>query len=365
MEQRRLGRSDLQVSALALGTMTFGAAGRYEAAGSVDIRAARRQLDLALDASVTFVDTANAYSAGRSEEVLGEILAGRRDRVVLATKGGMPMGDGPEERGLSRAHVLEQCDASLRRLRTDWIDLYQVHAWDGLTPLPETLEALQSLVASGKVRRLGCSNFSAWHLLKAQAIAGSLGLEPFISEQVYYSLLGREAEYELIPAAIDQGLGVIVWSPLAGGLLSGKYRRGGKRPANARTWPLPPVADEERLYAIVDELDAVALARGATPAQIAISWLLSRPGVSTVLIGARTEEQLRANLAAAELRLEAGELERLDGLTRLPLLYPYWLQARATAPRLGDADLALHRQWLGKDDPGLSGHVRLAGGSYV
>ena len=229
MEHRQLGRSGLKVSVLCLGTMGFGGGGKFAKVGEGDVAARQRQLDLCLDAGVTFVDTANAYSGGVSEEIVGKAIGDRRDRIVLATKARFPMGDGPNDEGLSRHHLIAECEASLRRLGTDYIDLYQVHEWDGLTPLEETLEALDTLVRSGKVRYVGCSNFSGWQMTKALGISDRLGYQRFVSTQVYYSLQARDIEYEIVPACLDQGLGILVWSPLAGGLLSGKYRRGQER----------------------------------------------------------------------------------------------------------------------------------------
>src|SRR5215467_1662431 len=231
MEFRQLGRSGLRVSTLTMGTMTFGGRGAFASVGNTDVLGARRQIDQCLDAGVNLIDTADIYSFGESEEILGEALEGRRDRVLIATKARMMMGEGPNDSGLSRHHLIKACEASLRRLRTDHIDLYQVHEWDGQTPLEETLRALDDLVRSGKVRYVGASNYTSWQLMKAVGIAGRLDLAPLVSHQVYYSLQAREAEYELIPLAVDQGLGLLVWSPLAGGLLSGKYRRGEQAPA--------------------------------------------------------------------------------------------------------------------------------------
>jgi aryl-alcohol dehydrogenase-like predicted oxidoreductase len=245
---------------------------------------------------------------------------------------------------VSRHHLISACEASLRRLGTDYIDLYQLHQWDGLTPLEETLEALETLVQAGKVRYVGCSNYSGWHLLKALGVADRRGLPRFVSEQIYYSLQSRDAEYELIPAAIDQGLGVLVWSPLAGGLLSGKYRRGEEGPGGSRhltEWDEPPVPDPDGLFDIVDALLDIASDHDASAAQVALAYLLAKPAVTSVIIGARTEEQLGDNLLAAELELSERELERLDELSRPRLLYPYWHQAKTAADRLGPADLSL------------------------
>jgi len=344
MEYRQLGRSGLRVSALTLGTMTFGGAGPFASVGNIDVTGARRLIDRCLDAGVNLIDTADIYSFGLAEEIVGEAIEGRRDRVLIATKARMSMGVGPNDGGLSRLHLIEACEASLRRLRTDHIDLFQVHEWDGQTPLEETLEALDGLVRSGKVRYVGCSNYTGWQLLKALGVSDRRGYERFVSEQIYYSLQAREAEYELVPAAIDQGLGILVWSPLAGGLLSGKYRRGGQGPEGARQvsgWDEPPVRDPEALYDTVEVLVEIAEARGLSAAQVAIAWLLGRPAVSSVIIGARTEEQLADNLAAAYLELDTGERARLDAITHPPLLYPYWHQARGASDRLSPADLSL------------------------
>jgi aryl-alcohol dehydrogenase-like predicted oxidoreductase len=343
MEYRQLGRSGLRVSVLTFGTMTFGARGAFTKTGNTDLAGARRQIDMCLDAGVNLADTANVYSHGASEEVLGEALEGRRNRMLIATKARMRMGDGPNEAGLSRQHLIAECEASLRRLRTDHIDLYQVHEWDGQTPLEETVAALDRLVADGKVRYLGCSNYAGWHLMKALAIADARHKERFVSQQIYYSLQAREAEYELVPISLDQGVGILVWSPIAGGLLSGKYRRGQPMPEgrHLQNWGEPPVRDEAQFYAIVDELVAIGAARGVSPAQVALAWLLGRPAVTSLIIGARTDQQLADNLAAAELRLSPEERQRLDRVSAPPLLYPYWHQAKTAADRLGPADLSL------------------------
>src|SRR5215211_2889558 len=349
MEYRQLGRSGLRVSTLTLGTMTFGGGGKFANVGSTDVDGARRQVDMCLDAGINLFDTADVYSDGLSEEILGQALAGRRDRVLVATKARMPMGDGPNDAGLSRHHLVTQCEASLRRLGTDWIDLYQVHEWDAQTPLEETLQALDDLVRAGKVRYVGCSNYAGWQLMKALGVAERRGLGRFVSQQVHYTLQAREAEYELVPIAIDQGLGVLVWSPLAGGLLSGKYRRGQPGPQESRLlagWDEPPVRDQDKLYDIVEVLVGVAKDRGVSPAQVALAWLLERPAVTSVIIGARTEEQLVDNLGAADLSLTAEELARLEEVSRPPLLYPYWHQAKTAIDRLGPADLSLLAPYL-------------------
>ncbi|HET8757998.1 MAG TPA: aldo/keto reductase [Solirubrobacteraceae bacterium] len=344
MEYRPLGSSGLRVSALTLGTMTFGGRDNFAAVGSTDVAAATRQVDLCLDRGVNFIDTANVYSGGLSEDIVGQAIKGRRDRVVLATKARMPMGDGPNDAGLSRHHLIAECEASLRRLQVDHIDLYQVHEWDGETPLEETLAALDALVQSGKVRYVGISNYAGWQLMKALAIADSYGFVRPVTQQIFYSLQARDAEYELVPIAVDQGIGILVWSPLAGGLMSGKYRRGVDPPAGSRhltDWNEPPVRNEEQVYDVIDALVEIGEGHGVSAAQVALAWLLDRPGVVSVIVGARTEEQLADNLGAADLELSDGERDRLEELSRPPLLYPYWHQAKTARDRLSEADLTL------------------------
>jgi aryl-alcohol dehydrogenase-like predicted oxidoreductase len=254
------------------------------------------------------------------------------------------MGDGANDAGLSRHHLIAECEASLRRMNVDYIDLYQVHEWDGQTPLEETMEALDTLVQSGKVRYAGASNYSGWQLMKALAAADRRGYRRFVTHQIYYSLQAREAEYELVPLAVDQGVGILVWSPLAGGLLSGKYRRGVEGPAGSRQltdWDEPPVRDQEKLYDIVDALVEIGEGHGVSAAQVAIAWLLTRPGIVSVIVGARTDEQLADNLGAVDLQLSDDELARLEEVSRPPLIYPHWHQAKTAADRLSEADLAL------------------------
>ncbi len=327
-----------------MGTMTFGGQGAFANVGSTGVQDARRQVDQCLEAGVNLIDTADVYSGGLSEDIVGQVLAGRRDKVLVATKVRMPMGAGPNDAGLSLHHIVSGCEASLRRLATDHIDLYQLHEWDGLTPLEETLQALDLLVNSGKVRYVGASNYAGWQLMKALGTADKLGLPRFVSQQIYYSLQARDAEYELIPAAVDQGLGVLVWSPLAGGLLSGKYRRDVQAPAGSRQltdWNEPPVRDQETLYDTVDSLIAIGAEHGVSAAQVALAYLLGKPAVTSLVIGARTEEQLADNLAAADLVLTDEEWERLDKTSAPPLIYPYWHQAKTASDRLSTADLTL------------------------
>jgi aryl-alcohol dehydrogenase-like predicted oxidoreductase len=344
MEYRQLGRSGLKVSVLTMGTMTIGGQGKFAQVGAVGLADARRQIDLCLDAGVNLIDTANIYSTGASEEIIGEALGGKRKNgVLIATKARFSMTDLPNDGGLSRYHLVRECEASLKRLKTDVIDLYQVHEWDGLTPLEETLDALDILVRQGKIRYIGCSNYSGWHLMKALGISDRALSQRFISQQIHYTLEAREAEYELIPISLDQGLGILVWSPLAGGLLSGKHRRN-KAPDGTRQlagWPEPPIRDEDRLWRIVDTLVEIGEARGVSAAQVALAWLLGRPAVTTVIIGARTEAQFKDNLAAAALTLTAAERKRLDEVSAPPILYPYWHQLWTAKDRLGAADLSL------------------------
>lgn len=349
MEYRVLGRSGLKISVLTFGTMLFGAESFFTKAGSVDAAAAARQLDLCIDAGVNIVDTANVYSTGRSEEVLGEVLQGRREKLLVATKVRFPMGKGPNDEGLSRHHVIAECEASLRRLKTDRIDLYQMHEWDGLTPIDETMEALDTLVKAGKVRYIGASNFSGWHLMKAMESARANRYTPLVSQQIYYTLQSRDAENELVPVSIDQGLGILVWSPLAGGLLSGKYRRGLDTPEGTRhfqDWGEPPVHNQEQLYDTIEVLVDIAKAREVSAAEVALAWLLGRPAVTSLVIGARNDEQLKTNLRAASLKLSDEERARLDAVSQVPLQYPYWHQANTAAARLGEAELSLIRPHL-------------------
>ena len=349
MEYRTLGASGLRVSTLTMGTMTFGGLDKFQQVGSTGVDEARLQVDMCLEAGVNLIDTADVYSDGLSEEIVGQVVKDRRDEVLLATKVRMGMGDGPNSAGLSRHHIISGCEDSLRRLGTDHIDLYQVHEWDGQTPLEETLDALDLLVRSGKVRYVGASNYASWQLMKALGTAERHGLPRFVSQQIHYSLQAREAEYELVPLSVDQGLGILVWSPLAGGLLSGKYRRAQQPPAGSRhltDWNEPPVHDEGKLYDTVEALLAVGEELGVSAAQVALAWLLGRPGVSSVVIGARTSEQLADNLAAADLVLSGEQRARLDEVSRPPLLYPYWHQAATAGDRLSPADLTLLGPYL-------------------
>jgi aryl-alcohol dehydrogenase-like predicted oxidoreductase len=352
MEYRQLGRSGLRISTLALGTMTFGGKGNFSAVGATGLEGARRQIDMCLDAGVNLIDTADVYSQGAAEEIVGQAIKGKREGLLLSTKVRMPMGSGPNDAGLSRYHIINGVEASLRRLGTDHIDIYHVHEWDGETPLEETMETLDTLVRSGKVRYLAASNYSGWQLMKALAVADAHGYQRFVAQQIYYSLEARDAEYELVPLAIDQGLGILVWSPLAGGLLSGKFRRNQEQPENSRQlsaeWNEPPVRDEDKLYDTIEVLVDVAKAHGTSAAQVALAWLLGRPAVTSLIIGARTDEQLSDNLAAANLVLSADERAALDKVSAPELIYPHWHQVNTASDRLGAPDLAWLGQYLSK-----------------
>jgi aryl-alcohol dehydrogenase-like predicted oxidoreductase len=350
MEYRQLGRSGLKISLHSLGTMNFSGEGFFGMAGSVTIKDANRMVDIAVDHGVNMLDTSNAYTRGKSEEALGEVLKGRSDQLMVGTKVRFAMGDGPNEQGLSRFHIVQQAEASLKRLKRDHIDLYFLHEWDGLTPVSEMMEALDTLVKQGKVRYVGCSNFSAWHIMKCMAAADRHNFQKFVCQQIHYTIESRDAEYELLPVAVDQGIGVQVWSPIAGGLLSGKFRKGVTPEISRHVsgWSEPPIRDEDRLYRIIDALVKVGEGRKVSAAQVALSWLSGRPGISSIIVGARTEAQLKDNLASASLVLTAEERKMLDDVSLLPLIYPYWHQCASAANRLGPADMALHAPHVAK-----------------
>jgi aryl-alcohol dehydrogenase-like predicted oxidoreductase len=328
LEYRNLGRSGLKVPVLSFGTGTFGGQGPlFSAWGQSGVEDARRLIDICLEAGITLFDTADVYSTGASEEILGAALKGRRDQVLISTKTGLPMGEGPFEAGTSRQRLLGSIDAALRRLATDYIDLLQLHAFDAFTPVDEVLSTLDALVRSGKLRYVGVSNFSGWQLMKSLAIAERHGWPRYAAHQVYYSLVGRDYEWELMPLALDQGVGALVWSPLGWGRLTGKIRRGQPLPGSSRlheTARFGPPVDEERLYAVVDTLDAIAAETGRTVPQIAIAWLLSRPSVSSVIIGARDDAQLRDNLGSIGWSLSATQIARLDNASAVMPSYPYY-----------------------------------------
>jgi aryl-alcohol dehydrogenase-like predicted oxidoreductase len=344
MNYRTLGRSGLKISTLTMGTMTFGGEGPFAKVGNTGLDDARRQVDQCLDAGINLIDTANIYSNGRSEEIVGDVLGGKRKNdVLISSKVRFRTGEGPNEEGLSRYHIIRECEKSLKRLKTDVIDIYFLHQWDGITPLEETLAALDTLVEQGKIRYVGCSNYSGWHIMKALGISERQGHPRFITQQIHYTLEAREAEYELMPISVDQGLGVMVWSPIAGGLLSGKYSRDTESARQLAGWSEPPIRDADRLWRIVDVLKAVGQEHGVSAAQVALAWLLTRPAVTTLVVGARNEEQFADNIAAASLKLSDEDLRRLDEVSRLPVLYPYWHQGQTASGRFGDADRVLAR----------------------
>ncbi len=335
MEYRLLGATGLEVSVLSYGTMTLGGEGRFAAMGNVQVDEARHHVDICLEAGVNLFDTADIYSFGKSEEVLGAALGSRRKNIVLATKGFNRLGPGTNQAGLSRRHLIESCEDSLRRLNTDYIDLYQSHSFDAMTPMDETLRAYDDLIRGGKIRYAGCSNHAGWQLMKAHMTADRLGVPRYISQQINYSLLAREAEHELVPVALDQGTGIMVWSPLQAGLLSGKFRRGQGKPEESRlnTLDMPGNIDIEQLYRIVDVLVEIATTRGVSVSQVALNWVMRKPGVDTVIVGARNEQQLRDNLAAATWQLSDEEVIRLDEVSAQPLPYPHWHRRKFAAER--------------------------------
>jgi aryl-alcohol dehydrogenase-like predicted oxidoreductase len=348
MDYRLLGRSGLKVSSLCIGTATFGGDGLW---GSTDLAEARRQIDLCLDYGVNFIDTANVYGGSRSEQIIGEALKdGRRERLIVATKVRFATGKGPNDRGLSRWHIIRECENSLKRLQTDVIDLYQVHEWDGETPLEETVEALDTLVKQGKVRYVGCSNYSAWHLMKALAVADAAHYQRFVSQQIHYTLQAREAEFELGPIAVAEGVSILVWSPLGGGWLSGKFTRNSKPESGRQVtgFKEPPIYDWEKLWDIVDVINEVARQKGVSGAQVSLAWTLQRPGVASVIIGGRNLQQFEDNLKSAGLQLTADEVAKLDKVSQPNLPYPYWHQNFTATDRLAEADLVLHRPYLPK-----------------
>ena len=332
MEYRQLGGSGLKVPVLSFGTGTFGGSGEFfKAWGSSDVAEATRLVDVCLDAGLTMFDSADIYSGGAAEEILGRALQGRRDRVLISTKGTFRAGTGPNDVGSSRSHLLRSVDASLARLRTDYIDLYQLHGFDAVTPIEEVLSTLDTLVKAGKIRYVGCSNFSGWHLMKSLAVSDRHGWARYVAHQTYYSLIGRDYEWELMPLALDQRVGAVVWSPLGWGRLTGKIRRGQPLPPTSRLQSKvvvdrgPPVEDAY-LYRVVDALDVVAAETGKTVAQVALNWLLQRPTVSSLIIGARTEEHLRQNLDAVGWTLAPEHVAALDAASVVTPPYPYWHQ---------------------------------------
>ena len=332
MEYRQLGNSGLRVPVLSFGTATFGGGNEFFAAwGNTQVQEAIRIVDLCIDAGINFFDTANVYSTGASETILGKALEGKRQQVIISTKATFPMGEGIQDYGSSAHHLIRACEESLKRLDTDYIDIYHMHGFDANTPVDETLRTLEGLIRSGKIRYIACSNFSGWHLMKSLSVSERYGWSRYIVQQAYYSLLNRDFEWELMPLGIDQGVGTLVWSPLAAGKLSGKYRRNQPIPPDSRVAQGgSPVqhrdTDDERLYSIVDVLEEISNETGKTIAQVALNWLLQRPTVDSIIIGARNEEQLKANFGATGWNLTLEEVKRLDTASDILPSYPYWHQ---------------------------------------
>lgn len=344
MEYRQLGNSGLRVPALSFGTATFGGEGDFfKAWGSTQVDEATRLVNLCLDAGVNFFDTSNVYSGGVSEEILGKAITGLRSKLLISTKATFPMGDGINDYGSSRYNLIRSCEDSMKRLAIDHIDVYHMHGFDANTPVDETLKALDELIQAGKIRYIACSNFSGWHLMKSLSVSERYGWSKYIAHQAYYSLLNRDFEWELMPLGVDQGVGTIIWSPLAGGKLSGKYRRNQPDPADTRvTQGQSPVinttSDNQRLYDIVDILDEIAKETGKSAAQISLNWLLQRPTVSSIIIGARNEQQLKQNLGSVGWTLNTEQIQKLDKASEILPAYPYWHQRQFpmlnTAPKL-------------------------------
>jgi aryl-alcohol dehydrogenase-like predicted oxidoreductase len=329
VEYRSLGNSGLKIPVLSFGTATFGGSTQFfKAWGSADTAEARRLVDICLEHGANFFDTADVYSVGRAEEILGQTLAGRRDEVLIGTKGTFPMGSGPNEIGSSRYALIRACEASLRRLGTDHIDVYWMHGFDATTPVEETLSALDDLVRGGKIRYIGCSNFSGWHLMKSLSLSERYGWSRYVAHQAYYSLASRDFEWELMPLALDQKVGTVVWSPLSAGALSGKLRRGKAPPADSRLaqWDFLEGTRSDKFFDTVDVLDQIASETGKTISQVALRWVLQRPSVVNLVIGARTEAQLKENLGAVGWSLDEAQMARLDEASEVRPSYPYWHQ---------------------------------------
>lgn len=343
MQYRTLGSSGLKVSALAMGTFSFGGCGPFAAIASQDATVASRLIDCCIEHGVNLIDTANMYSTGLSEEIVGEVLVGRSADILVSTKARMKIGEGPNDEGASRWHLIRECERSLKRLKRDHIDIYHIHEWDGQTHVEETMEALDTLVRQGKIRYAGCSNYTGWQIMKSLMASERKGFQRFVTQQIHYTLEAREAEYELLPLSVDQGIGVTVWSPLAAGLLSGKHTRdtpiaSGSR--QARGWSEPPIRDQERLWRIVDVLNETASAHNVEAAQVALAWTLSRPAVASLIVGGTSVQQFENNFRALGLELSSDELVRLDEVSRPPQIYPLWHQSQFAASRFGLSDLA-------------------------
>jgi len=341
MKYRTLGRSGLKVSEISMGTFSFGGKGPFAAIASQSGNEAARLVDCCVDHGVNLIDTANMYSTGLAEEILGGILETRHRDILVSSKARMRIGNGPNDEGASRWHLVRECERSLKRLRRDHIDIYHIHEWDGQTPVEETMEALDTLIRHGKIRYAGCSNYTGWQVMKSLMAADRERFQRFVTQQIHYTLEAREAEYELLPLSVDQGIGVTVWSPIAAGLLSGKHTSAtpvaeGSR--QARGWSEPPIRDHDRLWRIVDVLNQVAERHSVEAAQVALAWTLSRPAVASVIIGGTSEAQFASNMRACDLALSAADLAELDEVSRPPLVYPLWHQSQFASPRYGDAD---------------------------
>jgi aryl-alcohol dehydrogenase-like predicted oxidoreductase len=352
MQYRQLGHSGLLVSEIVLGALPFGGRDGFEQCGTVDVQTAGRLFDIAFEAGVNMVDTADLYSKGLSEEIVGKALGNKRHDILLASKGRSPVDDNPNNTGASRYHLIRACEASLKRLGTDHLDLYQLHNWDGLTPIEETLEALDHLVRSGKIRYFGTSNFTAWQMMKTLGKAELNGFLKPITQQIYYTPESREAEYELLPLALDQSIGTLVWGPMGEGLLTGTTRRNHRPPADTRQgsgWPEPYVHDYERALDIIETLASVGDEHGVSVARVCLAWLKDRPGITSLIVGARTEAQLHDNLAAVELKLSDAQRTRIEEATRRQPLYPYWHRFTAGIDRFDPAEqpfLAEHQKTM-------------------
>ncbi|AIX74334.1 MAG: aldo/keto reductase [Mixta calida] len=349
MQYRQLGQSGLYLSTLTMGTLTFGGSNGFEKVGNVDARTARRFLEIALEAGVNCVDTADLYSKGEAESVLGEALGDLRQKVILMTKARSPMSDDPNDSGATRHHLIKSCENSLRRLKTDHIDILQIHNWDGVTPVEETLYALESLVQSGKIRYWGTSNYSGWQMMKTLGKAEQLGLSKPTSQQIYYTPESREAEFELLPLALDQNVGTLIWGPMGEGLLTGTVRRGEKTSADSRQgngWTEPYVHNMDHAYDVIETLAQVGEELGVSPARVCLAWLLTRPGITSLIVGSRTEAHLRDNLAAAELQLSDEQRTRIEKATRPAPRYPYWHRYTAGMDRLDPAEEVFLREYF-------------------
>ena len=347
MKYNLLGKSGLKVSNLAIGTMNYGKGDANQPLFSLGVKEAKRNIDLCIDEGINLIDTSDGYAKGASEEILGDAIKDKREDLLIASKVWNPMGEGPNDIGLSRYHIISACEASLKRLQTDRIDVYLAHKWDGMTPIEEIVEAFDSLIRTGKVRYIGCSNFSGWHLKKSLSAADRANRERFVCQQIHYSLQSREAENELIPIGISENIGTLVWSPLAGGLLTGKYKRGEAGPEGSRhferKWKNPPIYDEEKLYNIIDVIIKIGQERSIPPSQVALAWLLTRPTVTSLIVGGKSEKQFKENLPAADLILSEEELNTLNDVSKPNLLYPYWHQQFMGKERFSEADLGLHK----------------------